>query len=249
MSPRRFLAPAGSLVPGELPLPAEEAAHARKVLRLSPGEEVELIDGAGARALGVLTHLNKQGGAVRVESVDQAPAPLPELVLCPGLLKGPAMDLIAVKLTELACDQVRPVLSQRAVPRLKDPGAKQERWSRLARQALKQCGAARAPSFAAPAPLDDLLAAAPDDALKLLLYEQEQGVSLARVLAQAAAPRQVWVLVGPEGGWAPQEAEAAQAAGFVSCGLPHTILRAETACLAVASVIRFGREYEHGATL
>lgn len=246
MSLRRFLVPPGSLAPGEAELPPEEAAHARKVLRLTPGEAVELIDGAGARARGVLTRLDKRGGAVRVEALEQAPAPMPRLVLCPGLLKTPAMDLIAVKLTELACDSVRPMLSARAVPRLKDAAAKQERWSRLARQALKQCGAARAPRFSQPAPLADVLSAAPGDALKLLLYEGEKQASLAEALAQADAPREVWALIGPEGGFAPDEAEAATAAGFVSCGLPHAILRAETACLAVASVIRFGREWSHG---
>ncbi|MCB2228116.1 MAG: 16S rRNA (uracil(1498)-N(3))-methyltransferase [Desulfarculaceae bacterium] len=246
MSLRRFLVPPGSLAPGEAELPPEEAAHARKVLRLAPGEAVELIDGEGARAGGRLTRLDKRGGAVMVEAVDEAPAPAPLLVLCPGLLKAPAMELIAVKLTELACDQVRPVQSARAVPRLKDAAAKQERWSRLARQALKQCGAARAPRFAEPAPLAEVLAAAPDDALKLLLYEGEKRTTLAQAIAGAATPREVWALIGPEGGFAPEEAEAAQAAGFISCGLPHTILRAETACLAVASVIRFGREWDRG---
>ena len=242
MSLRRFLLPPGSLRPGEVTLPPREAAHARKVLRLTPGQEVELIDGAGLRAQGVLLRLDKNGGSCRVERVEQAPAPWPHLVLCPGLLKTPAMDLLAVKLTELACDQVRPLLSQRAVPRPKDMAAKQERWQRLAGQALKQCGAARAPEFAPPAPLEEVLAAAPPEALKLLLYENEERTSLARALASAGPRDEVWALVGPEGGFAPQEAQAAQEAGFVSCGLPHAILKAETACLAVASVIRFAWE-------
>ncbi len=239
MSLRRFLVPAGALVSGEVALPPEEAAHARKVLRLSPGAEVELIDGTGARARGVLIRLGKQGGAVRVEAVEAAPLPAPRLVLCPGLLKAPAMDLMAVKLTELAVDQVRPMLCSRAVPQVKDAGAKQERWTRLARQSLKQCGAARTPEFMPPAPLDQVLSAPPAGALKLLLYEGEQQTTLATALRGAGPAEEVWALIGPEGGFAPDEAAQAQAAGFVSCGLPHTILRAETACLAVASVIRF----------
>jgi len=249
VSLRRFLTPPGGLSKGEVALLPGEAAHARKVLRLAPGAKVELIDGAGLRARGTLTRLDKQGGAVRVEAVEAAPLPAPRLVLCPGLLKAPAMDLIAVKLTELAVDQVRPMLCSRAVPQLKDARAKQERWARLARQALKQCGAARAPEFLPPASLDEVLAAPPTGALRLLLYEGEQQTTLAAALGQAGPAEEVWALIGPEGGFAPDEAASAQAAGFVSCGLPHTILRAETACLAVASVIRFAWEVDHGKTL
>lgn len=238
MSLRRFLVEPGRLHPGEVPLPAEEAAHARKVLRLAPGAEVELIDGLGRRARGVLCRLDKTGGACRVETVEQAAPPAPRLVLCPGLLKAPAMDLLAVKLTELAVDQVRPVLTQRAVPK-EGGGSKQQRWQRLAGQALKQCGAARAPEFMAPASLEEVLAAAPPEAAKLLLYEDEERASLARALPGLSGAGEVWALIGPEGGFTREEAAQAVAAGFLSCRLPHAILRAETASLALASVIRF----------
>ena len=239
MSLRRFLVEPAALRPGEVALPAEEAAHARKVLRLAPGTPVELIDGQGRRARAVLTRLDKGGGACRVEAVEEAAPPTPRLVLCPGLLKAPAMDLLAVKLTELAVDQVRPVLTQRAVPKADGGPGKRERWQRLAGQALKQCGAARAPEFLAPATLDDTLAAAPPQAAKLLLYEDEERTSLAQALPGLSGAGEVWALVGPEGGFTPQEAAQAVAAGFVSCRLPHAILRAETASLALASVIRF----------
>lgn len=239
MSLRRFLVEPDALSVGEVVLSAEEAAHARKVLRLAPGAEVELIDGRGRRARGVLTRLDKAGGACRVETVDQAVAPTPRLVLCPGLLKAPAMDLLAAKLTELAVDQVRPMLTHRSVPKAGGGRSKLERWQRLAGQALKQCGAAQAPEFLAPASLEEVLAAAPPDAAKLLLYEDEQHGSLAQALPGLAGMGDVWALIGPEGGFTPGEAAQAVAAGFISCRLPHTILRAETASLALAGVIRF----------
>ncbi|MCF8043334.1 MAG: 16S rRNA (uracil(1498)-N(3))-methyltransferase [Desulfarculaceae bacterium] len=239
MSLRRFLVRPQALAVGEVALPAEEAAHARKVLRLVPGAEVELIDGQGRRAKGVLTSLDKNGGAVRVETVEAASPPMPRLVLCPGLLKAPAMDLLAVKLTELAVDQVRPVLTKRAVPKAGGGRAKLERWQRLAGQALKQCGAARAPEMFPPASLTEVLAAAPPDAAKLLLYEDEKRTSLSQVLPGLAGAGEVWALIGPEGGFTPEEAGQAVATGFISCRLPHTILRAETASLALAGVIRF----------
>ncbi|MCB2191876.1 MAG: 16S rRNA (uracil(1498)-N(3))-methyltransferase [Deltaproteobacteria bacterium] len=239
MSLRRFLVEPRALAVGEVALPPEEAAHARKVLRLTPGAEVELIDGQGRRARGLLTRLDKSGAVVQVEGVEQAASPKPRLVLCPGLLKAPAMDLLAVKLTELAVDQVRPVLTQRAVPKTGAAKAKLERWQRLAGQALKQCGASRAPEFLAPTSLEEALAVAPAQAAKLLLYEDEERTNLSQVLPSLTGAGEVWALIGPEGGFTPEEAAQAVTAGFTSCRLPHTILRAETASLALAGVIRF----------
>ncbi len=241
MSARRFLVEPAALEGQLVQLPPEEAAHARKVLRLSPGDEVQLIDGRGRRALAVLQSLNKKGAVCRVERVETLEPPRPRLVLCPGLLKAPAMDLLAVKLTELAVDQVRSMLCARSVPRARDATAKRERWQRLAGQALKQCGAARAPQFLAPGPFEEVIKQAPASALRLLLYEEETGLSLAQALVAAPAADEVWALIGPEGGFSEDEAAQAGQAGFVPCGLPHTILRAETASIALASVIRFAR--------
>lgn len=239
MGQRRFLVPPGSLAPGALvELPAEEAAHAAKVLRLMPGDEVWLLDGAGRRARAVLEAIDRKRAAVRVAAVEELPAPAPRLVLCCGLIKAPAMELLAVKLTELMVDEVRLVVCERSVPRPK-PGF-EERLLRLAAQALKQCGAGRAPVFAPPAGLAQVAPQAPAGAAKLLLYEQERDQSLAGALAAHSGAAEVWLLVGPEGGFAPAEAEAAVAAGFIACGLGPVILRAETAALAAAAVARFG---------
>lgn len=248
MSQRRFLVPPGALdaaQPGALvALPAEEAAHARKVLRLKPGDQVWLLDGQGRRARAELVSLERGQALARLEALEEEPPPDWRLVLCPGLLKTPAMDVLAVKLCELGVDQVRPFVSARAVPKAGQAGHKVERWQRLAAQALKQCGGARAPQFLEPLPLADLLAQAPPQAHKLMLYEDETGLSLAQALATLpplAPGGQVWGLVGPEGGFAPEEAQAAQAAGFVLCGLGPRVLRAETASLALAAVLRLGR--------
>ena len=240
MSLRRFLVPPRALAgAGEVELPPEEALHARRVLRLSPGEEVFLLDGRGRVARARLTRVSKKGVTALAEEASAPPPPRPRLVLCPGLLKAPAMDFLAKKLTELCVDQVRPFVSQRTAPRLKNPAARLERWARLAGQALKQCGAARPPEFAAPPPLADLLAQAPAGAARIMLYEDERGLSLAQALGRRPGADQVWLLIGPEGGFGPDEVRAAEEAGFIACGLAGAVLRAETAALAAASVARF----------
>lgn len=240
MSLRRFLVPPGALTQEIVELERGEAAHARQVLRLKAGDQIWLLDGQGTQARAVISRCDKSGVACQVQDILHTPRPRPRLVLCPGLLKAPAMDLLAVKLCELGVDQVLPFLGPRAVPKVDDPSAKRGRWQRLASQALKQCGAAFAPDFGDPAPLARVLASAPASALKIMLYEDERQTNLAQTLAAQPEAGEVWGLVGPEGGLAPEEVEAAQAAGFISCGLGPVVLRAETASLALAAVVRFG---------
>ncbi len=237
MSQRRFLVSPADLDQDLVELSPEEAAHALKVLRLAPGDDLWLLDGAGRRARARVETTGKGRVSCRVLEREAPPRPRPRLVLLCGLLKAPALELLAVKLTELAVDEVRLVLSQRAVPKPK-PG-REARLDRLAAQALKQCGAAWAPVFHPPQTLAEALAAAPDQARKVILYEDETGQSLAEALARPPAAEEVWGLVGPEGGFAPEEVAQAQAAGFVSCGLGPVILRAETAALACAALVRF----------
>jgi len=242
MSRRRFLVGSAALDGPEARLDAAEAAHARKVLRLNVGDEVWLVDGHGRRARARLTSLDKSGASCRIEAVERLAPLRPRLVICPGLAKGPAMDFLAARLTELAVDELRPFLAARGEVRLRDEGQRLERWRRLAGQALKQCGAPLLPEFFAPLDLEALLALAPARAARLVLYEREDGRAMAQVLAEAGAPAEVWALIGPEGGFTAAEIDRAAAAGFTPCGLGGVILRAETACLAVAAVARFGAQ-------
>lgn len=241
MSQRRFLVEPGSLAIGlEIELAPDEAAHAAKVLRLKTGDGVELLDGAGMKANAEITALDKRSVSCRVLEIEAKDRPAPKLVICPGLAKNPAMDLMAQKLSELMADEVRPFVSSRSVPKLKDPETRVRRWIKLSRQALKQCGAAWPPEWSAPMEFSQILPQPPHNALKLMLYEDAgDAPSLAQALGKCKEPREVWVLVGPEGGFSASEANAAHAAGWTICALPGAILRAETAVLAAVSVIRF----------
>ena len=239
MSLRRFLVAPGDLAAETLDLDKTEANHARKVLRLGVGDHVQLLDGRGKRAEAEIIKLGREGMTCTVLRVEDAEPLKPRLVLCPGLAKGPAMDFMAAKLTELAVDQIRPFMARRSEPKIKDAATRLDRWRRLAGQALKQCGAPRTPEFFEPVDLADLLGAAPENAAKIMLYERHKGKSLAQALADVEGSGEVWLFIGPEGGFEDEEAALAQASGCVLCGLPGTILRAETACLAAASIVRF----------
>lgn len=239
MSLRRFLVPPQNLNREVVPLPAAEAAHASKVLRLKPGDEVWLLDGEGNLARAVLETLERGAGSCRVlQRLSPAP-PRPRLTVCPGLLKAAAMDLVITKLTELMADRIQPFVSERSVARFTG-GEKVERWQRLAGQAIKQCGAPRLPRIDPPLDLADLLAAPGPEAARLLLYEDEGRATLAGALAAARQAPEVWLAVGPEGGFSPAEADLARRRGWTTCGLPGATLRAETASLVGAALVRLG---------
>lgn len=239
MSRRRFLVDPAELQRETVELPPAEAAHALKVLRLGLGDEVWLLDGAGGQARAVLQEAGSGAASCRVvERLEQA-EPLPRLVVLTGLLKNPAMDLVMVKLTELMAQQVRPVVTKRSVAGLAK-GDKLGRWQRLAVGALKQSGAPLLPRIFDPQPLEQALDQAPASALRLMLYEDERALSLAQALADAPEHEEVWLLIGPEGGFDLAEVELAREAGFTICGLPGAMLRAETAAIAAAAVVRFG---------
>jgi 16S rRNA (uracil1498-N3)-methyltransferase len=138
---------------------------------------------------------------------------------------------------------VRPALCARTIVRL-EPARwrdRARRWQRVAREAAKQCRRAVIPEVEPPRPLDEWLAAGEPADLALCLWEGG-ATPLGRLLPGATAPRTAVVVVGPEGGLAPAEVEAARAHGFTPASLGARILRTETAGPAIAAILqsRFG---------
>jgi 16S rRNA (uracil1498-N3)-methyltransferase len=181
-------------------------------------------------------------GTVLAEAAGVAPSPL-AITLIQGVPKGDKMETIVRAATELGVAGVRPALCARTIVRL-EPGRwrdRTRRWQRVAREAAKQCRRAVIPEVEPPRPLTECLAAAGPADLALCLWEGE-GTPLGRLLAGATSPRTAAVVIGPEGGLAPDEVAAARASGFALVSLGPRILRTETAGPAVAAILqaRFG---------
>ena len=233
MSQRRFIVSPAQLKTELVILDPGEASHAQRVLRLRVGDEVWLLDGNGNQALAIIERLSPM--LCRVTHRPRWQPPRPRLVIVLGMSKNPAMELLAQKFTELMVDEIRPFNASRSVS---EPGAnKTERWARISQQALKQCGAARAPMISSPAGLADIVARAPQDALKIIAFEEEEQVSFKQLLPEQAPP-EIWAIVGPEGGLTAEEVATASQAGFISCQLTASILRSETAALVLAGMLR-----------
>jgi 16S rRNA (uracil1498-N3)-methyltransferase len=221
-----------------VPRAAEDAPRVRivgsplrhlRTLRLGPGERVVLFDEEGAEhevELARVADRVAEGIIVATRRPDREPAF--ELILAPALLKGDRMDLVVEKATELGVRRIAPVLSRHVVGR----GARVERWRRIAASAAEQSGRTHVPAIDAPVAFAALVRAVWPP-LRVLAWEGERAVAFDDLPATAGAAIAV---VGPEGGFAPEEVDAARDAGFATAALAPRILRAETAAIVTAAL-------------
>jgi 16S rRNA (uracil1498-N3)-methyltransferase len=219
---------------GRLRITGNELRHLR-TLRLRPGAHVRVLDDTGAEHDVVVERIEARAAEARIVATARPERESSlDLTLAPALLKGPKMDLVVEKATELGVRRIVPVVTQRSVGR----GEHLARWRRIALAAAKQSGRVRLPEIETPVPLDDLLAR-PWPGLRLVPWEDESTHRFGDLPAEAAA---VVVVVGPEGGLEAGEVARARAHGFTPVSLGPRILRAETAAIVVAArcQARFG---------
>lgn len=234
---RRFTLQPDQLAGGRVTFDADESRHLSRVLRLRPGDTVIASDGAGRD---YTVRLEAVGEAARGTVIAEA-AGVPEsplaITLVQGVPKGDKMEAIVRAATELGVTRFRPALCERTIVRL-EPARwrdRARRWQRVAREAAKQSGRAIVPEVELPRPLAECLGTAADLALCL---REGGGEPLGTLLAGAATARSATVVVGPEGGLALAEVEAARAAGLRIVSLGHRILRTETAGPAIVAILQ-----------
>lgn len=240
--PRRLFVETIGAEGEEQSLPAIAAQHVR-VLRLGQGDPVELFDGRGQCAAARLLAGGREL-TVRVGAHRQLPPPVARLTLVACLPKGNKLDTAVRMLTELGVSELRLALSERTVPSSGDSATRIARWERIAREACAQSGQPRALQIAPPRPLLEVATEAPAGAEQLLFWEHaRQPLGALGAGSRGEQATEVWALVGPEGGLTSAEAAALQQHGYRGCGLGESILRAETALIAVSTLLldRMGR--------
>lgn len=231
--PRFFLEPERW---GERPTLSEgEAHHCARVMRMQPGDEVEVFDGLGRGARARLLTVSKSEVALEIGEGTHEPEPRVKVVLGLAVLKGKAMDLAVQKAVEIGVAEIHPLLTERSIVRRENPS-----WERTVLEACKQCGRTRLPRVAPMVGLPDFLEDSPAEARRLIASLAPGAVPLRERLEQEPEPRELWFLIGPEGDFTPEETAAALEAGFAAVTLGSAVLRSETAavfCLSAASFL------------
>jgi 16S rRNA (uracil1498-N3)-methyltransferase len=231
---RRLHVPAAQLAGGNpVALTPSQSRYLETVLRLAPGAEVEVFDGEGRRFEAML-----EPSALRIgKELPRAPASSLDVWLAQAIVKGDKLDLVTQKATELGVSRILLFDSSRSVVKLDDrrAGSRVERLQRVAEEAARQCGRSDVPSIDGPMSLDTIVDHLEPDRLALLLDPEEAELRLSQAARGAS---RLCLVVGPEGGFAPDERERAASAGIIAVSLGPLLLRTETAGLAALAVVR-----------
>lgn len=222
---------------GQAVVEGPPARHVLRVLRLRHGDPLVLFNGDGWDYPGTVGE--RVGERLQVTLANPRPG-LPEcplaLTLVQGVARSDRMDTIIQKATELGAARIMPALVARSVVRLDDQQGERKlaHWRAIAVAACEQSGRARPPLIDTPRPLPDAITALEDGPTRVRL-EPAASHSLASIDPGCG---RLALLIGPEGGLAPEESRLAAGAGFEARSLGPRILRTETAALVALTVVQ-----------
>ena len=221
--PRFFMA-GTNLKGGMAIIRGRDAEHVR-VLRLRPGEDLIICDAQGT---------DYKCRLVSAEP-DKVEAEVIEVVPC----KGDRVDYIIQKCVEAGAAEIVFFLSERCVARPDAPEKKLERWQRIAEEAAKQSGRGIIPQVSWAGEYVEALNIANQKELKIFLYETGEREGLDAVLEANKSAKSVALITGPEGGFAPYEADMARVVGLHVCSMGERILRCETAPVVATTAVMY----------
>lgn len=225
------------LAPGDaFTLDGRQGHHAATVRRIGPGEWLLLADGSGRVATTTVTARDRAALALRVDAVEQEPAPQPRFVLVQALAKGDRDEQAIEAATELGVDEVVPWQAERSIVVWRADRAERAhaKWRKVVRAAAQQSRRARVPEVGPHVRLRDVIPLLEGAALALVLHEDAT-----EPLARVPLPEHgdVVVVVGPEGGITDAELAAFTGAGARPVRLGGTVLRTSSAGPAALAVL------------
>lgn len=222
---------------GAVALPDDQAHYLRHVLRLEAGQAVALFNGRDGEWRAVITEVGKKGVRLDLETqLRPQPTSSADIWLCFAPIKQGRIEMIIEKATELGAARLLPVITRRT--QMQKVNA--ERLAAHAREAAEQCERLDVPEVAAAVTLEKLLQDWPQDRRLFVCAERSDTPSL---LTAAAGQGPCALLIGPEGGFAPEELQ--QITGLpqvVTVSLGPRILRAETAAIAALAILQSVRQ-------
>ena len=237
----RFYAPAFTN-DGVTELPENESQHLARVLRLKAGDEIAVFDGRGHEALARVTSVTQQRVQVSVvEPRTPAREARVTVTLAQAVLKSDKMDRVIRDAVMLGVAAVQPFVSRRTDVPMKavEKGGRHDRWDRTVISSVKQCGRAVVPRVHETMNFADLLQSTAGQT-RLMFVEPGARTDVADLESlEGTQPSEAIVVIGPEGGWDPQELAGAAADGVTMLSFGERVLRADAAGAAVLPVLRY----------
>jgi 16S rRNA (uracil1498-N3)-methyltransferase len=217
----------------ELALLQEQGHYLIHVLRLASGDAVALFNGADGEWLGYLTTVAKKSVHVRLERRTAEVQAPPDIDYLFAPLKHARLDYMVQKATELGARRLRPVITQRTIA----GRVNLDRMKANAVEAAEQCNLVFVPEVLEPLPLAKVLVGW--DAGRRLIYCDETAVVVNPVEALKNIVLPAAVLVGPEGGFTPEERHQLKSLPFVTAiSLGPRIMRADTVAIAALAIVQ-----------
>jgi 16S rRNA (uracil1498-N3)-methyltransferase len=242
----RFFLPAEKCQGQTLVLEDQEAHHAIHVLRISPGDAADVLDGCGGINHCKVVEVTRNSVTLQVIQQHKQPPPPCRVTLAQCLPKTKALDWLLQKATELGASRIVPLFSDHSEIHLDaaTAQAKARKWNAASIETLKQCGTPWLPVVECPLPLDDFLKNGAHAELNIVASLQKEVRPLIETLRGAHSdnrpfPGSVCVWIGPEGDFSPRELDLLLKAGTLPVSLGERVLRAETAALYCLSAVHY----------
>ncbi|MEW6130342.1 MAG: 16S rRNA (uracil(1498)-N(3))-methyltransferase [Acidobacteriota bacterium] len=242
MQRRRFYASPDAINDRRITLSGDESHHLLRVLRLQAGDEVFVFDGCGQEYRCQFVEAKSKLAVVEIGEAltDVVESPL-AITLAQALVKGEKFDLIVQKATELGVSRIVPLATARADMKLNAEQAnkRQDRWHRIALEALKQSGRRTLVAIEKPSAIDKFIATHDSESQgEIIFFNERGGALLDQTMSELINKDAVTVMIGPEGGWGDDEIDCFNQCGAKAVTLGRRILRSETAALVAVTLLQ-----------
>jgi len=237
----RFFVPSEGFFEKTVTIKGSDVNHIRTVLRMKPGDRIEVIDHQGFRYEIVLAEVERDfvHGEILSKIAMRTESPV-NIRMGQALIKGNAFDLLVRKATELGVHSIVALKTERCVARLakESQAYRTQRWQRVAEEASKQCGRSRVPEIHSTVlSIEEFCQQSSDCDLKLVFWEGEQKSRLQDISAPDSVTS-IAFLAGPEGGWAAEEIDFLKEQGFQTVTLGPRLLKADAVSLVILSLLQ-----------
>jgi 16S rRNA (uracil1498-N3)-methyltransferase len=217
--------------------------YLKQVLRLKPGNKINVFDGFGHEFAAVIKNFSSGGVCVELGERIQIAVKEIRISLAQAIPKANKMDLIVKSAAELGTDVIIPFTAARSVSRITGDKTlvKAARWQKIAREAARCCRGSQITEVSSPTSFANMLSQTSGKSYKIIFWEEESQKSVKDALTDKKinSLRDFFIIVGPEGGFSKEEVMLAKKAGFISVSLGRQILKVETAAAAIISIIQY----------